>query len=598
MRYKRFVVIPVLLAIMMFFFGCATPKVPKEDSDMINVTIADGEQYYLRKNTFAIHRGENVVGVLIFRNDYIPDGCSYENYELIKVSSNEYRLTLFNVRYPEFVTVGVTNGNEAIRYYANGGEYIGDRPVEGYIKGEISKTHLRTNTDLGHSIRREGFVLTGWNESADGRGKHIGLGSRVSLKEDGVTELYAHWEKTIDEKFIEYERVENGIALTAYTGEKRTFALVLPEQIDGVPVVEIKPGFCTSVSAKLTVIPRSITTIRPGAFTGLSTEELYIFDTMYDASDESFVDCKIGQVRINAASNPRYQDNTEIAYFADAIDRLEEIKDKKKLIFFSGCSFSYGINSETVAREVGDEFRVINLGVIGGTNAGFQFDIISNFVGEGDVLIHAPEEASPYQLMASNRAEIRMFVITEGNYDLLSLVDISSIDGFFTNFSEYCKNRTQLEPGDYDGFSGAYNSFGDIIKPRRFTGEDKSFTEDFGYSFHPEFINEQSAKTLCDYYAKLQARGAQVAISFSPINFHGLPPADREGRIWEQFENNMVKYLFEQNGIKIISSVTDYIFEGRYFYDTDYHLNDEGVKIRTARLLRDMKDHGIYGAKQ
>ena len=47
--------------------------------------------------------------------------------------------------------------------------------------------------------------------------------------------------------------------------------------------------------------------------------------------------------------------------------------------------------------------------------------------------------------------------------------------------------------------------------------------------------------------------------------------------------------LFRSYGIPIISEVTDYIYPGRNFYDTDYHLNDLGVTFRTERLITDVK---------
>ena len=43
----------------------------------------------------------------------------------------------------------------------------------------------------------------------------------------------------------------------------------------------------------------------------------------------------------------------------------------------------------------------------------------------------------------------------------------------------------------------------------------------------------------------------------------------------------------------IISKVDDYLYKGRYFYDTDYHLNDLGVILRTEQLISDLKSVGL-----
>ena len=35
------------------------------------------------------------------------------------------------------------------------------------------------------------------------------------------------------------------------------------------------------------------------------------------------------------------------------------------------------------------------------------------------------------------------------------------------------------------------------------------------------------------------------------------------------------------------------MFLGRYFYDSDYHLNDLGAALRTERLISDLQAAGV-----
>ena len=46
-------------------------------------------------------------------------------------------------------------------------------------------------------------------------------------------------------------------------------------------------------------------------------------------------------------------------------------------------------------------------------------------------------------------------------------------------------------------------------------------------------------------------------------------------------------------GYEFISEVEDYMFLGRYFYDSDYHLNDLGASLRTERLISDLQAAGV-----
>ena len=47
--------------------------------------------------------------------------------------------------------------------------------------------------------------------------------------------------------------------------------------------------------------------------------------------------------------------------------------------------------------------------------------------------------------------------------------------------------------------------------------------------------------------------------------------------------------LIDSLDCEIISDIKDYVLEAGYFFDTNYHLNDAGVKVRTIRLAKDLR---------
>ena len=59
-----------------------------------------------------------------------------------------------------------------------------------------------------------------------------------------------------------------------------------------------------------------------------------------------------------------------------------------------------------------------------------------------------------------------------------------------------------------------------------------------------------------------------------------------------QFDEKLRAMLGER-GYSVVSDYTDYIWSGRFFYDSDYHLNDLGAIYRTEQLLADMRDAGL-----
>jgi hypothetical protein len=246
---------------------------------------------------------------------------------------------------------------------------------------------------------------------------------------------------------------------------------------------------------------------------------------------------------------------------------------------------AYGLNSELVDNAF-EEYTIFNMGVIAETSAALQIDIISRFIKEGDVFVHAPEVCSNYQLMYTTEGEARMFLIAEGNFDLISYADMSAIPYALTNFNYFNTSRKELIDGSYSDHTTYYNSYGDINKIRPSTGWDVAFMSGT-YIYWLEFVTDSSINRLCDYYDKISLKGGTVYFSFSAVNYHGLTDSCITERTWETFEERYRNGL-SKRGYGVISIASDYLLPGRYFIDTDYRLNDDGAKIRTEQLISDL----------
>ena len=278
------------------------------------------------------------------------------------------------------------------------------------------------------------------------------------------------------------------------------------------------------------------------------------------------------------------------------MDRLILNADKKKLIFFSGCSFAYGVCSDAVNDVYGDDYVVFNMGMNGDINAAFQMDIMVNYIGKDDVFVHAPEEMSPSQLMFSYFVNNIMFIMVEGNYDLLSLADFSDNGGVLRAFFDYIELKDEMEPCSYsDGRYEDFNIYGDYIYERPYdesTENERDVTySDNAYCYAPELLTDGGIEKLVGYYDAIEAKGGKVYLSYAPVNISARGGTEIEEKGYEfaeKFESMLSVY-----GYEFISEVEDYMFLGRYFYDSDYHLNDLGASLRTERLISDLQAAGI-----
>lgn len=595
--------ISLLFAALIFVCGCA----PKKADKTVSVVVTDSVFYTAEKSYAEVCRGEDFSTQLNIRPGYEFVSCNYSDYETTATPEGVV-LTLKNVTRPSRIFVVCDkmqpykeeiNLQCTVDYDFNGGALQ---------NGEKSKSvdytvtqHLRPNTFNGAGLKKAGCVLIGWNTRADGTGGHIGLGSRVTVGNGESITLYAEWLESIDGgKFLFREIAPGAIALTGYRGSGDIQPFVIPPEIEGKEVVEIASSFttnmpCGSLSAQTLVLPNTIKKIAGNSFLNSAFSEIYFSDNIEEIAGNAFL-YNFKTYHINAFLPPCFQAVNNSVLLADNMDRLILNADKKKLIFFSGCSTAYGLVSPAVDFAFGGEYTVFNMGMNGDINGAFQLEIIINYICGGDVLVHAPEEMSSCQLMSAFYVNSTMFVMTEGNYDLLALADFSENTGVLRAFFDYIEVKKETEPCSYsDGRFGDFNFYGDYICSRPYdenTEAQRDVTySDNEYCYAPEMITEKSVAKLAGYYDAVREKGGRVCISYAPVNISARTDTeirDKGFEFAEKFENMLLPY-----GYAPVSRVEDYMFKGRYFFDSDYHLNDLGAALRTERLIKDLKASGV-----
>ena len=97
-------------------------------------------------------------------------------------------------------------------------------------------------------------------------------------------------------------------------------------------------------------------------------------------------------------------------------------------------------------------------------------------------------------------------------------------------------------------------------------------------------ISEACIHRLNSLNRYLQKRGAKAVIAGYPIIV--------DGEASEQFIGQILQFELElrrQCDCEVISDYQDYFYDREYFYDTPYHLTNEGAAIRTEQLIHDLE---------
>ncbi len=583
-------VISTMVAAFLFFVGvgCGGNGYTYTPLSTVKVTVASGENYTCERSVNVVQKGEDLTLELTFDDGYIFKSCSYADYTANTQADGSVLLTLKNVKYPTFLEIVALEVKDGILYNTNGGRLLNGSTDTSFFEYKPKQGWRRANTSIGvYDVARDGYTLVGWNTMPDGSGTHIGLGSRVDIPDGGVTVLYAEWRQWTPVSDFEYEEIEGGVRLTKYIGDKALSELVIPMAINGKTVTEIGTRFADHLEAKILILPHTMSVVSERAFAFCAFEEVYVSDNIASLPDVAFSGGVIRTLHINAVHKPHFLATSEAALFPDKMDRLMALKDVKKMVFFAGCSMAYGLHSPEVAKEF-PEYEIVDMATMGGTMANAQLDCIIPYISEEDVFIHAPEGGSGFQLFGEHTFDWNFLTLCESNYDLLTHLDLRNYKMPFAALRRFNEYRLAGEPCEYDAWSGICNEYGDVVIERGELNTDESQGEE--YTFDMQYVTSETVERMCGYYDQIRSKGAEVLFSFSPMNLQGMPQEDVDARVWETFEA-FYKTELTKRGYPVVSKIEDYMLDGRYFFNANYHLNEFGRDLRTGRLIDDLKTY-------
>lgn len=642
-RYWSLFCVVLAMFIAMVGVYIAVPNTNSADdvtpSTECRIVIEQGENYEAECYIATVKTGADATFNLTFEEGYVFDGCDYENYELL-VGENSHTLTLKGVRYPTSVEIytkksaisfvepdiaDIPEDAAAVIYYLNGGSIQEKNDATYYSVLYSIGLYPRVNTDRAfETVKREGYVLKGWNTEPDGSGTHIGLGSRHTVVIGGVVKLYAEWSKCALESKFEYSLIntqdapflysdaedkktltqlvlesateDRSAVITQYNGAVES-EVAIPEFLDGYPVIGImENAFYQHEEIRTLVLNGKLDFVQDMAFNEcVNLKEVYLFDNIERLGDSYpfGMECALETMHINAAELPIYS-SLEITQIANKMEMLiNDRSGKPKLVFFGGCSLLYGLNTKTIYETLEEEYAVWNMGVIGGTCATFQMDLIYEYLTENDIFVHAPELGMMYQLLGDTNFDSRVYTNLENNYDLLSLLNLKNYGNVFQPFNEYLRaKQISFDSGgvnpsktDYVEKIDGINEYGDLITQR----EGGFDNEGIAYIFEDVTNFEQSnaAEVMQEYYGKFAAKGLAVYYIFTPINIAGL-----KGGAGEELVTAILN-TFETYEIPItplMKNLNEVKYNASYFYDQNYHLSTDGAKRYTNLVIKYIKE--------
>ncbi|MGB5593392.1 MAG: hypothetical protein WBM62_05070 [Crocosphaera sp.] len=289
-------------------------------------------------------------------------------------------------------------------------------------------------------------------------------------------------------------------------------------------------------------------------------------------------------ILVGAAFPPTPRSSTSLLFAKIEKDTLLKKSPSPRLILVGGSNLSFGINSQMIKDSLG--LNPINTGIHASIGLKYMMDDVLDHIRAGDIVVIAPEYEQFYGKTAYGRNELLriVFDIDRESLDSLDFQQWLKILPYFPRFS-----LSKLKPSEYFFQQSsnigvyerrAFNQYGDVYvhwnrQPKEVQPAGKG----------PKNFDESMIRIIKEMTAfreKVLKKGAVLYITFPGFQHSSFE--NSKDNIFE-IERRLIK-----NDFVLLGSPERYKMPDNMMFDTPYHLNKEGVDLRTQRLIEDLKN--------
>ena len=282
-----------------------------------------------------------------------------------------------------------------------------------------------------------------------------------------------------------------------------------------------------------------------------------------------------------------YQDS----YYAQLPELYHRLEDSqgKRLILVGGSNVAFGVDGgllERLLAQYGYEYTVCPFGLYAAVGTSAMLELSQGQLREGDIVVLAVEPTG--ETLSAYFGASAFWKCAEEAPELLAAVSPAHRAALAGNYVGFLQERAAIaRSGDFPKPEGAYakSSFeenGSMSFYRAGTimalGWDTGAPVDLAAaSISPDFAGQVN-----DYCRDARARGAEVYLSFSPVNRSALTGGPEEGAA------SYFGACLDAFDCPVISDPNRYILDSGWFYDSNFHLNSAGAVLRTCLLAEDL----------
>ena len=282
-----------------------------------------------------------------------------------------------------------------------------------------------------------------------------------------------------------------------------------------------------------------------------------------------------------AKVEPRYT-NTFYGALDDKYERLTSINEDK-IVFIGGSSVAFGLDSTLIEKYANKP--VVNFGLYADIGTKFMLDLSRDGINAGDTVIISPEldeqTLSLYfdgsSTLKASDDNLKMATEARGADNAFSL--LASLWNFNSEKIAELDSPLVNPVGIYN--ANNFNEQGDIAKGQRYRNVMRTYYDkNKPVKLDSSIVSEDFIEYVNEYIAYCEGVGAEVYFMFCPVNDLSVS-ADSDVKAFEG-------YMKDKINCKFLGTLADSIIDSHYFYDTNFHLNDDGVRVRTVGIVNEL----------
>jgi hypothetical protein len=197
------------------------------------------------------------------------------------------------------------------------------------------------------------------------------------------------------------------------------------------------------------------------------------------------------------------------------------------------------------------------------------FDIIEEFITEGDIVLWCPEPGS--WTLGSSNCSGRFWNFRKADYGFMQYLNLDYYDNFFSSFATNCSTLASSSFKAFDKLSSNMSKYGDDLSPRQ--------TENNHYDYRFDYpLTEKDA--LTKLFGNITAKGGKVFFSFAAME-----------DTFSIDESDVEAYEEMITSIPGVTSISDYencVYNYKYLWNSAWHLTDAGATLRSEHVAQDL----------